>query len=291
MIPSIIDIAVVPVVIAASIFLPPLLDGVERKIKAIIHSRIGPPILQTWYDLLKLFGKSILAPRNSLHIMTLILMYAVLSITTLILFLYGIYCNSLHYVIASVALFMMIQALYLTIPFVTSNPFAAIGLSREIMIMLINEIAFITAFSLILYFTRGIYTWSFYYTVLVIVLLISSYVSSGRIPFDLAEAEPELASGILIEFSGPFLGIYHYTSLVKRFLVKIVPSYLVLSLFPLDPYIRVVLVIMFSCILWLLYATIAPLLGRSRVDIAPSSLLKLYTSLFAVALILFILGL
>ncbi len=34
--------------------LPVILDGVERKLKARVQSRIGPPITQTLYDLLKL---------------------------------------------------------------------------------------------------------------------------------------------------------------------------------------------------------------------------------------------
>lgn len=35
----------------------PFLEGVMRKLRARIHSRIGPPVVQPYYDLLKLLGK------------------------------------------------------------------------------------------------------------------------------------------------------------------------------------------------------------------------------------------
>ncbi|MFR3225905.1 MAG: NADH-quinone oxidoreductase subunit H, partial [Blautia massiliensis (ex Durand et al. 2017)] len=38
-----------------------LLDGVDRKISARMQGRQGPPLLQPFYDLRKLFGKQMLA--------------------------------------------------------------------------------------------------------------------------------------------------------------------------------------------------------------------------------------
>jgi formate hydrogenlyase subunit 4 len=40
-----------------ALLLSPLLEGIMRKLRARIHSRIGPPIVQPYYDLLKLLGK------------------------------------------------------------------------------------------------------------------------------------------------------------------------------------------------------------------------------------------
>src|SRR5271166_3976715 len=37
--------------------LPPLLLGVIAKTKALFAGRVGPPLLQTYYDLIKLFQK------------------------------------------------------------------------------------------------------------------------------------------------------------------------------------------------------------------------------------------
>src|SRR5512139_2827862 len=40
-----------------ALVLSPLLEGSARKLRAMVHSRIGPPILQPYYDLAKLLGK------------------------------------------------------------------------------------------------------------------------------------------------------------------------------------------------------------------------------------------
>src|SRR5437763_17084571 len=43
--------------IAAALLLPPLLLGVINKTKAVFARRAGPPLLQPYYDLIKLFRK------------------------------------------------------------------------------------------------------------------------------------------------------------------------------------------------------------------------------------------
>ena len=43
--------------IAAALVLPPLLLGVIGKTKALFAGRVGPPLLQPYYDLIKLFQK------------------------------------------------------------------------------------------------------------------------------------------------------------------------------------------------------------------------------------------
>ena len=43
--------------VAAALLLSPLCEGIMRKLRAAIHSRIGPPITQPYWDLLKLLGK------------------------------------------------------------------------------------------------------------------------------------------------------------------------------------------------------------------------------------------
>lgn len=43
--------------VAVALLLAPLCEGLMRKLRAAIHSRIGPPITQPYWDLLKLLGK------------------------------------------------------------------------------------------------------------------------------------------------------------------------------------------------------------------------------------------
>src|SRR4051794_3084681 len=43
--------------VSAALLLPPLLLGVIARTKALFAGRVGPPLLQPYYDLLKLFQK------------------------------------------------------------------------------------------------------------------------------------------------------------------------------------------------------------------------------------------
>ncbi|MEM4844591.1 MAG: NADH-quinone oxidoreductase subunit H, partial [Ignisphaera sp.] len=71
------------------IFLPPLLDGIERKIRAKIQTRYGPPtILQTWYDIIKLSSKELRIPPTLQYSIFLFILALSLSITTLYLLSY-----------------------------------------------------------------------------------------------------------------------------------------------------------------------------------------------------------
>ncbi len=280
-----------------TLLIPPLMDGVERKIKASIHSRIGPPITQTWYDLLKLFEKETVIPEGGLHIIIFSLLYIVLTILAMILLISMVLSGYQYVLVVLIALALFIQAIHTTIPFITSNPFAIIGASREVVIALVNEVFFIVLLGLYMYFTGSsalqpgsmdILKPSI--LILVIALFVSAYVSSGRIPFDIAEAEPELASGALIEFGGPILGVFLYSNLVRKLFFKLLPSILILLPFTSDNLYLLVYSMALSLGLWVLYGVVAALLGRTRVDIAPSSLLKIYIPFIIVSILMYLLG-
>jgi len=285
------------VFIALSLLIPPLMDGIERKIRARVHSRIGPPITQTWYDLLKLFEKELVIPEGGLHIIILSLLYVMLAILTIV-FTVSMVLMGYHYVlIVIITLFLFVQAIFTTIPFITSNPFAIIGASREVILALVNEVFFVIILGLYMYFTGspGLLLGSTSLLrasviLLVITLFVSAYVASGRIPFDIAEAEPELASGALIEFSGPILGIFMYSNFIKRLFVKLVPSMLILLPFISNWLYLLIGSFIMAIILWILYGLIAALLGRTRVDIAPTSILKIYIPFITVSILLYLTG-
>src|SRR5208337_3523928 len=64
--------------VAAALFLSPLCEGIMRKLRAAIHSRIGPPITQPYWDLLKLLCKEDL--RSSGGMMMLLSVEPILAI-------------------------------------------------------------------------------------------------------------------------------------------------------------------------------------------------------------------
>ncbi len=272
-----------------SILLPPLLDGIERKIKARIHSRIGPPILQTWFDLAKLFGKDFVIPKNMPYLLPLIILLFILQVFVIVaFFVYSLWIDVVNSLFIIIALSMITQAVFVAIPFITVNPFAIVGASREIVLALVNEVFFVIGIGLLSYvlgvteisgFTATANVFSNHMvstSILLTLLFLLSYTVSSRIPYDIAEAEPELASGILIELSGPLLALYLYSLYLKRYFVKIIPIFILLSMILGDLLYSAVYSVAGVILVWVIYGVIEAILARSRVDVAPMTLTKIY---------------
>ncbi|MCX8170843.1 MAG: NADH-quinone oxidoreductase subunit H, partial [Candidatus Bathyarchaeota archaeon] len=49
----------------AALLISLLFDGVDRKLHARMQKRIGPPIIQPFYDLIKLFSKERIVPATA----------------------------------------------------------------------------------------------------------------------------------------------------------------------------------------------------------------------------------
>lgn len=275
------------------VLLAPVLDGIERKIKAKLHSRVGPPtILQSWYDILKLFSKELVLPEGGYLVPILVGLLYTLVLVTLILMPYG-FPNPLTLglpdIILLLVLIIALQLLWSASSLVSGNPYATVGVFREVGLGLVNE--FFLALGLI---AVALVTGSLgfaglahmapprlAYALILLSLAIACYVASGRIPYDIGEAEPELASGVLIEFSGPILGLALYAHYLKRaILYGLVANLIVLPLYPiLGPVFSVIAFLATMIVLWIVFAIISIVLARSRIDLAPRGLLKIYLPL------------
>jgi formate hydrogenlyase subunit 4 len=121
-------------------------------------------------------------------------------------------------------------------------------------------------------------------------LVLSSYAITGRIPFDIAEAEPEIASGVLLEFSGKLLALFLFSNLIKRFIVKYIISSLILVYIIGAGLTCLGASILLAIALWIIYAIVAAILGRSRVDLAPITLAKVYILLLALSITVLLVG-
>ncbi|MEM4624349.1 MAG: NADH-quinone oxidoreductase subunit H [Thermosphaera sp.] len=270
------------------LILPIMLDGWERKLKAIVQSRVGPPLTQTLYDLLKLLGKEVKPfPGSTLALYTII-NTILLQATALVFLNYFIMIRADFTIFfTGVALFIVAQASNIITPLLVPNPFSQVGGYREVILSLINEFTMILSVGVISYIVNNV-SLSFFGIVglssALITLLITSYVSTGRPPFDIAEAEVELASGVLVEFSGPLLATYVYSILMRRLLAKIIPISLIIGVLLNSNLLSSIVSILLLIIVWSLYALVSFTLGRSRIDIAPYSLLKLYIPLLTISI-------
>jgi NADH-quinone oxidoreductase subunit H len=222
-----------------------LASWIDRKVTAKVQYRVGPPLLQPLIDIVKLLGKETLIPAGSSKIT--FLMAPVIGLASVILVSTLLWINNIYP--AKSFLGDLIVVLYLLIipsisiimgGFASRNPFASLGASREMKLILSYELPFILAvlvtviksgftFRLgeILTFQaqNGAFVGSWSGTLALIVAIICMQAKLALVPFDIPEAETEIAGGPLIEYSGSGLAIYR---LMKNMLMFTVPFFLII---------------------------------------------------------------
>ena len=208
----------------------PLLAGVVRKmVKARVHSRQGPPIMQPFYDLFKLLGKEDLesSPSLVLRYAPMVALAAILAAALLtpmglkpplggygdmIVFTYFITIAGVMIIIAGV---------------VSASPYSMMGAGREIMMHLAVEpvliICLVTAAiksGSLLMWDMGAWNYVNGPSISMIMggvaLLLALQAQAGKIPFDIVEAETEIMGGPLIELSGPKLALFEWAFFARQ---------------------------------------------------------------------------
>jgi len=213
------------------------LAGIDRKVVARMQKRVGPPIRQPLFDFLKLCGKETIIPdaaNRVAYIGAPIVGFIALIATAMLIPVGG-------YVGLSTNADLIIILYLLTIPAVclivggaaSGNPFAGVGLSREMVAMMSYELPFVVILlavarkiggSTMCFSMRGIaewqaangcsvFHWALIPAALAMLLVIPAEV--GTCPFDVAEAETEICEGPLVEYSGPPLGMFKLNTAVK----------------------------------------------------------------------------
>ena len=230
-----------------------LYRGIDRKLVAHMQGRIGPPIVQPFRDVRKLLMKENIIPDGAISwLFNAAPLLALISTGSLLLFiplfgqpaLLGTYGD-------------MILVLYLLIipslafvlgGFASSSPYATVGAQREMIIMMSYEaplavvalgiawrISHVTAANPFLMSTIAEYPiWSLLGPVGVIGVLLMLFTlivvtvgEAAKVPFDIAEAETEIAGGLLVEYSGRNLSLFYLSDVIKAFAM----SSLVVALF------------------------------------------------------------
>lgn len=202
--------------IAAYIILAPILggltSGIDRKITARMQGRQGPPILQPFYDVIKLLKKETVLI-NHVQIFYL-LTFLIFIIFTGCLFFGGFDLLMVFFALTTANLFLILAATS------SHSPYASMGASREMMQMLAYEpMVLLTAVGFYLatgtFKVREIVTSN---STLPIVMLPGVFIGFVYIltiklrkhPFDLAtshHAHQEMVKGITTEFSGEMFAI------------------------------------------------------------------------------------
>jgi len=222
-----------------------LASWIDRKVTARVQYRVGPPILQPFLDIIKLLGKETLMPAGASKV-TFFLAPA-LGVSGVILASTLLWLNVLN--TQETFIGDLIVVIYLlTIPslsliiggFASRNPLASLGASREMKLILSYELPFILALlvpvihsgltiklggilnyqaqnGIILNSVSGFIAWA--------VVMLCIQAKLGLVPFDIAEAETEITSGPLIEYSGPALALF---KLMKSMLLFTLPFFVMI---------------------------------------------------------------
>ena len=209
------------------LLLAPLLEGVIRKLRAIVHSRKGPPVTQPYLDLLKLLAKEDLrVTANAALSLGPVVFLAAILVAAAIMPLGGYApASGAGDILVFVGLLTLAGAALAALGFATGSPFSSIGSSREVMLMLATEpVLMLSLFVVAL--KAGALTFgelvavspSVSTTVAAVAYLLALQMYVAKLPFDITEAETELMGGPLTELSGPKLAICEWGIFAKQFI-------------------------------------------------------------------------
>ncbi len=200
---------------------------VDRKVSARIQWRQGPPWYQNFVDIIKLLGKETNVPAGARFTFLLSPYFGLLSLI-LVTTVLGLSLRSpletfpgdlivLVYLLSVPSIALMLGASS------SSNPFASIGASREMKLVLAYELPFILSIITVIIRSAGNLKvgailnhqinfgsnlFSFSGALAFLTALICIQAKLGVAPFDVSEAEQEIMCGPLIEYSGLPLAIF-----------------------------------------------------------------------------------
>lgn len=218
-----------------------MVSWVDRKVTARFQWRKGPPWCQNFFDIIKLFYKETLvpqgAPKSIFFGMPLIALASATLASTILLVVNGMPGTGFIGDLIVVAYLLIIPPIALMLGgFSSGNPLASLGGSREMKLMLSYELPFLLALAVPILksnytITLGqiiIYQQSNLPVIASIsgaisffVMLICVQAKLGLVPFDMPEAETEVASGPYIEYSGKALAIFKLAKAITLFIAPI----------------------------------------------------------------------
>jgi ech hydrogenase subunit B len=192
----------IPIVIGS------LLRGLDRRLSARMQGRVGPPLLQPVYDILKLFGKKS-TPANGFQVAA-VWGYLGFILAATIMF-------ALRQDLLFLVLLLGVADIFLVIgAFSVKSPYSHAGANRELLQMLAYEpILLLTAIAV--YLKTGSFLISDIDGALLpslipvfLALVLALIIIMRKSPFDIAASEhghQEIVKGVLTEYSGRELGI------------------------------------------------------------------------------------
>ena len=188
-----------------------LIAGLDRRVTARMQSRFGPPILQPFYDVLKLLGKG----ANTVNAWLVLCSYLTLMSSALAVFLFFYQADLLliFFVMTIGAVFQVMGALSV------NSPYSQVGAQRELIQMLTYEPLIIIVFIGIAMKTGSFSIESIYaldtplllsLPIMFLALGVALTIKLRKSPFDISASHhghQEIVRGVLTEYTGAQLAM------------------------------------------------------------------------------------
>jgi formate hydrogenlyase subunit 4 len=211
------------------LLLAPLFEGLIRRLGARVQSRQGPPLLQPYFDLLKLLGKENIESSSAwpFRVAPVLALSAILVVVAMLPMAGRPTALTAHADLISLIYLLTLSGLAVLLGALASrNGYATMGASREMITMIMVEPVLVMLLLMgsirhqsldlttVLFGGTPLWTWSTALMAIVSLLALQAFVA--RQPFDIPEAEIELLGGPLIEYSGPNLALFKYALMLKQ---------------------------------------------------------------------------
>lgn len=214
-----------------------LLCGIDRKLVARMQKRVGPPLLQPFYDFFKLCGKETIVPAAANKTMFLaapLVGLAALVVLQMFIPIHGWAAFSGMADVVVILYLLLLPAMSVMLGGAASgSPYAGVGLSREMVTVIACELPLVLVLlavgkavggDSVTFSMSNIAAWQLENGSLImraslipaaIAFLLVIPGETGSHPFDTAEAETEICEGLLAEYSGGPLAVYKLSHAVK----------------------------------------------------------------------------
>lgn len=224
--------------VVVALLVPPLLLGVINKTKALFAGRVGPPLLQPYYDLVKLMQKGSVFSTTTTWVFragpVVGLVTAVLALLLIPLGGPGAPVSFRGDLVLLVYLFALGRFFTASAALDTGSPFEGMGAAREVTFACLAEPAFLLGLLVLATLSHSLQladlfggsvtsAWIEHSDALALVILswfIVLLVENCRVPFDDPNTHLELTmihEVMVLDHSGPGFGLILYAAALKLF--------------------------------------------------------------------------
>ncbi|MEM3629608.1 MAG: complex I subunit 1 family protein [Candidatus Bathyarchaeia archaeon] len=303
-----------PVVFVLSL----LFEGIDRKVHARMQKRIGPPIIQPFYDFIKLFNKERIVPITaSPRIFTAIpIIAAAASILAAAIQLASLLLETSVGGDLILILYLLAMSSVMVIVGGSSsgNPYGAVGFSRKMTLLIAYEMPMLISIVSITLNCNSLAYYDVVSTQTTAKLMLALFrpsmalaaatfllcipAAADAVPFDICEAKTEIIHGPLVEYGGPYLALVKLAKAASNFALTLLAATLFFYLpamfdgkfFP--KLSNVIFSLVIALFLWLLTITVPrTIFARLRIGQAFKFYWLIPLPLSIMSVVLFIFGL